>query len=68
MMMFHKKIDLRINVKFLVKLKKTGTHMFSLLCEAYVEDTHQEFMCRNGTRDFQKEERMWKMINDLAIQ
>jgi hypothetical protein len=30
------------------------------------ETQYQDLMCSNGTRDFQKKERRWKM-NDLVI-
>jgi len=29
---------------------------------------HNELMRVNSTRGFQKQERMWKMTNDLAVQ
>jgi hypothetical protein len=28
---------------------------------------YQELSCVNGTGQFQKDERMWKMTNDLAV-
>jgi hypothetical protein len=27
---------------------------------------YEELVCLNGTRGFQKEKRMWKMMNNLA--
>jgi hypothetical protein len=28
---------------------------------------YEEFLCLNGTRGFHKEEKVWNMMNDLAI-
>jgi transposase len=37
--MIDKKIEQRVNIKFLVKLKKTATETFNMLREAYGENT-----------------------------
>jgi len=52
-----------INIKFVVKLRKTATRNFILLHEAYRGDVLSELMCLNVARSFQKEERMWRMSN-----
>ena len=44
----------RVNIKFLVKLKKSTTKTFQLLTEAYGEDIVHA--CANGTNDFRKAE------------
>jgi len=37
--------DQQMNIKFLVKLKRTATKTFNLLYEANVEDPYQQLMC-----------------------
>jgi hypothetical protein len=46
-----------------VELKKTATEMFSSLHEMHGENTLSRAHVLIGTRDFQKEERVWEMIN-----
>jgi len=53
--MLDKEIEQRINIKFLVKLKKTATKSLNLLREAYGETSYEELVCLNETRDLQKE-------------
>jgi hypothetical protein len=48
------KREQRVNIKFLVKLKKSTTETFQLLTEAYGEDYMSHAHVLNGTNDFWK--------------
>jgi hypothetical protein len=65
--MLVKRFEQRVAIKFLVKME-TATEAFNLLREAYGENTLSRrarvFECAKG---LQKEVKMWKMANDLAI-
>jgi hypothetical protein len=47
----------RVNIKFLVKLKKSATETFQLLTEDYGEDCMSRARVLNGTNDFRKAEK-----------
>jgi hypothetical protein len=51
-----------------MKLKLTAIEMLNCYMRCMKKTPYQELMCLNGARGLQKEERMWKMINDLAVQ
>jgi len=52
-------------IKVLVKMK-SAPETFNLLRE--MEKTpHKVFVCLNGTRSFDKEERMWRVMNGLTV-
>ena len=46
-----------LNIKFLVKLKKSATETFQLSTEAFGEDSCLMHACLNGTNDFRKAEK-----------
>lgn len=67
--MLDKKIEQRINIKFLVKLKKTATETLNLLREAYGEDAlsksrvfawHKRFS--DGREDVEDDERSGRPV------
>jgi hypothetical protein len=59
--MINKKIKQRFNIKFLVKLKKIAIETSICYVRRMEKATDQEFVCWNGTRSFQKEERTWNL-------
>ena len=61
--MCDEKHDQWINVKFLIKLKKTPTECYKLLKEAYGENSLSRAHVSNGINGFLKAERTPKMTN-----
>ena len=55
-----RRIEQRINLKFLVKLRKTPTECFKLVKEVYGEDVMSR--TQNGTNILRKAARKWRMI------
>ena len=68
--MCDEKHEQRINVKFLVKLKKTSTECYKLLKEAYGENSLSRARVFEWYKRFSEGERAPKMINvqvDLSL-
>ena len=55
-------VEQRINLKFLVRLRKTPTEALKLLQEVYGDDTMPKTRFLSGTEGSKKKERRWKMI------
>jgi hypothetical protein len=50
-----------------MKLKKTATMQCLIFYVRRMEETlYHELTCLDGTRGFQKEETIWKIMNNLA--
>ena len=53
------KIQQGVNIKFLVKRKKSATETFQFLTEAYGEDSCLVHACLNSTNDFRKAQKAY---------
>ena len=59
-------VEQRINLKFLVRLRKTPAEALKLLQEVYGDDTMSRTRLFECHKRFKREERRWKMITGVG--